>query len=172
MGTRIALPDGSTAVLREVRPEDKPLFREGFSELSAHSRYLRFFEARKTLTEEDLRYLTEVDGHDHHAIVAIATGPDGRVHGAGSARFIRDPRHGDRAEMAVVVVDRYQGHGIGRALLRLLIRAARAREVKTLEARLLAENHRLLAALQRIAPSGTVRTDPAESVLTYEFGTD
>ena len=72
------------------------------------------------LGDGDLRYLTEVDQHDHVALVAF-DGDDL----VGVARFVR--RDGtDSAEAAVTIVDEWQGRGLGTALANLL--AERARE--------------------------------------------
>ncbi|MGZ4247911.1 MAG: hypothetical protein ACXVUE_06340 [Solirubrobacteraceae bacterium] len=42
-----------------------------FARLSPESRYRRFLAAMPELTEEMVGYLTEVDHHDHEAIVAL-----------------------------------------------------------------------------------------------------
>ncbi len=65
------LRDGTKVLLRLVRPSDKQLLLRGFEQLSARSRYLRFLTPKAVLTEEELRYLTELDGEDHFAIGAV-----------------------------------------------------------------------------------------------------
>src|SRR5262249_26789271 len=96
----LELRDGSTVELRPIRPEDKPIFLDGFARLTPESRYLRFFTGKDHLTDAELAYLTEVDGERHFALGAIA--PDGR--GAGVARFVRLEDEPDVAELAVTVV--------------------------------------------------------------------
>src|SRR5680860_710762 len=55
------LEDGTTLVIRPIRPEDKPLLLDGFNRLSERSRYFRFFTKLPTLSDNQLHYLTEVD---------------------------------------------------------------------------------------------------------------
>ena len=64
------LRDGTVVHLRLVRAEDKQLLRDGFDRLSADSRYRRFFTPKTHLTDDELRYLTELDGESHLAIGA------------------------------------------------------------------------------------------------------
>jgi hypothetical protein len=62
--------------IRPVRPEDRTALQVGFDRLSERSRYRGFLSPRSRLTHSELRYFTEVDHHDHEALVAIdpATG--------------------------------------------------------------------------------------------------
>jgi hypothetical protein len=66
------------------RPADKELLRTGFERLSGQSRYARFFTPRTALSDDELRYLTEVDQEDHVAIGA-ASERDGEQSGLGVA---------------------------------------------------------------------------------------
>ena len=75
------------------------------------------------LSEAMVRYLTDVDHHDHEAVVALDAATD---EGVGVARYVRDPERPTRAEAAVTVTDDWQGRGLGTLLLELL--AVRARE--------------------------------------------
>jgi len=116
----VRLTDGSRMTLRPVEPADKRLLAAAFDELSEESRYRRFFTPLRELDERQLVYLTEVDRHDHEALLAI----DPRSGScAGVARFVRVAA--DVAEPAIVVADRWQRLGLGTALLEQL--AARAR---------------------------------------------
>ena len=95
--------------------------RTAFARLSARSRQLRFLTAKNTLSEAELRFLTEVDHHDHEALGALSA--DGR--GVGIARYIRDPGDPKAAEIAVTIVDDWQGRGLGTELLAQLSDRAR-----------------------------------------------
>ena len=68
---RDRLLDGRPVLVRAIRPEDKAMLREGFRRLSPQSVYLRFFQAKKELSEAELRYLTEVDFQSHVALLVI-----------------------------------------------------------------------------------------------------
>lgn len=151
------LRDGTSAVVRTVRPEDKQLLREGFERLSPESRYRRFLSAKQRLTEAELRYLTEVDGTTHVAIGALRRDPAGdlpdgreRYEGLGIGRFICLDDAPDVAEAAIAVVDTAQGNGLGSLLLRRLVEAAVERGVRRFRCVVLASNdpmRRLLEGL-------------------------
>src|ERR1700744_6156523 len=81
------LRDGSTVLIRPVTPADTGLVADIFAGLSPESRRLRFLTAKDELRPAELRYLTDVDHHDHEAIAALDAST-GRS--AGIARYIRD----------------------------------------------------------------------------------
>ena len=90
-------------LLRALRPDDGPGLAEAFEQLSETSRYRRFFAVKPRLSERSLAFFTDVDHRDHEALVAVTPG-SGQL--AGAARFIRNPREPDEAEVAVTVVVR------------------------------------------------------------------
>jgi GNAT superfamily N-acetyltransferase len=126
---RVSLLDGSAAILRLVRPSDKDALRRGVERLSPRSRYLRFFNSKRKLSERELAYLTQTDNVSHLAIGAVTEGPDGVEEGLGIARFVRSASEPDQAEAAVAVIDDWQGKGLGTVLLLRLIAAARERGI-------------------------------------------
>ena len=144
------LPDGTRLRLRFIVPSDKTLLTSGLSRLSPQSRAQRFLVPKSRLTEEELRYLTEVDGEDHVAIVAVHEDDPARLAGVG--RFIRDPREPDQAEMAITICDALQGMGLGRTIGLALADVARARGIRRFTASLLGTNvvaARLFRAISR-----------------------
>src|ERR1700744_5338646 len=121
------LRDGSTVLIRPVTPADTGLVAAIFAGLSPESRRLRFLTAKDELKPAELRYLTEVDHHDHEAISALdaATGE-----GVAIARYIRDRGRPATAEIAVAVVDGWQGRGLGTELITRLADLARQAGVR------------------------------------------
>jgi GNAT superfamily N-acetyltransferase len=117
------LSDGSRIEIRPLTGADKTGLAAGFERLSPLSRYRRFFTVTPELTAKQLAYLTEIDHHDHEALVAIEPATN---HGLGVARYVRSPEHPAEAEVAVAVADDWQRRGLGTLLLRHL--AARAHE--------------------------------------------
>ena len=140
------LRDDSVVLVRRVDPTDKDTIRAGFDRLGAESRYRRFLSPMPELTEHMLRYLTEVDHHDHEAMIAID--PDSGQ-GVGIARFIRTGRP-DVAEVAVTVVDDWQGRGLGTRLLELLAARAREEGISRFTALVLATNADIIDLLGRL----------------------
>jgi catechol 2,3-dioxygenase-like lactoylglutathione lyase family enzyme/GNAT superfamily N-acetyltransferase len=99
------------------------------------------------LSQAQLRYLTEVDHHDHEALIALAADEPGEP-GLGVARYIRLPRRPGSAEAAVTVIDEYQGRGLGTLLLLLLARAAITRGIRRFVAYVLEENRPMREILE------------------------
>lgn len=149
--SQVTLADGSTITLREVRADDKDAIAAGFEALSPESRYRRFFSAMSRLSAADLRYLTEVDHHDHEAVIGF----DGDGGPVGVARYVRSESPTE-AEVAVAVVDAWQGRGAATALLERLIERARENGIERFVASVLQENEDALELFRSIAPD-----DPA-----------
>lgn len=152
---QVMLRDETMVLVRAVEPSDKNLIRAGFDRLGDESRYRRFLAPTAELTEPMLRYLTEVDHHDHEALVALD--PDSGE-GVGIARFVRTgPRN--NAEVAVTVVDDWQGRGLGTILLELLAERAREEGIETFSALLLATNTDMLDLLRRLGSTRVIERE-------------
>jgi protein lysine acetyltransferase len=143
--------DDLTVLVRAIRPEDKELLRAGFDRLSPESRYRRFFAPLDHLSDQDLRYLTEVDHSDHEALVAIDPKSGDAI---GVARYVRsdDPAE---AEVAVVVADPWQHHGLGTTLLEHLVERAREEGIDHFVALVLSDNDPALEMFRSLAPGGS-----------------
>lgn len=138
MTADVDMPDGTHLVLRPVRPDDKERIAEAFARMSPRTRYRRFFAPINALSEPFLAALTEVDYVDRFAFVALACEGDHQAL-VGVARYARlEDRSG--AECALVVVDEYQGRGIGTLLLDALIFEALEAGIERFEGEVLAEN--------------------------------
>lgn len=146
---RTALRDGTPVLLRQIRPTDREQLADGFAHLSPSSRYLRFRAPIDRLTDEQLTELTEVDHHDHEAIVAIDLGREHRP-GIGVARYVREPYEREVAETAVTVADGYQGRGVGTLLLGALAGRASDEGVRVFRSYVLAGNVGMLEVFDHL----------------------
>jgi GNAT superfamily N-acetyltransferase len=151
---QLVLRDGSRIEVRPVRPDDKERLRQGFARLSAESRYRRFLTALDQLSDEQVRYLTEIDYADHMAWVALDPAQPGRP-GVGVARYVRLPEDPAVAEAAVTVLDEYQGRGIGTILLRLLAGSAREHGIGAFRGYVLADNDPMVDILHDLGAAVT-----------------
>ncbi len=124
--------------IRPIKPDDAERLVEFHSHLSPHSCYLRFFTFHPTLSPKEVERFTCVDYVDRLALVAEEDGTLIAV-----ARFDRHEGTTE-AEVAFVVADDYQGHGIASLLLDELVLAARERGITTFLADTLSENHAML----------------------------
>jgi GNAT superfamily N-acetyltransferase len=157
-GEPVTLRDGSRVLVRQVRPQDKPLFERGIARLGHRSRYQRFLSIHPpSLSPEELVFFTEVDHADHEAIGAIdeATGE-----GVAVARYMRLPAAPEVAEAAITVLDEWQGRGLGTVLGDRLAALAELRGITRFTATLFATNR---AMAHVFAHLGTVREAPPEA---------
>lgn len=154
----LVLRDGTRALVRPVRPDDRDRLVEGFSRLSPRSRYLRFHMHVDELSEEQVRYLTEVDGRDHAAWAALDEDAPGQP-GMGVARYVRLVEQPTVAEAAITVVDDYQGRGLGTVLLGVLARHARDNGIRWFRNYVLAENEAMIALLDDLGATSRPEGD-------------
>jgi GNAT superfamily N-acetyltransferase len=159
-GDCAVLPDGGVIHVRPIEPEDKGLLRAGFERLSPESRYRRFLHSVKHLTDADLAYVTEVNHDDHEALVAVD--PHG-TELVGVARYVRLEKPAT-AEVAIAVLDDWQGRGVGTLLMHELTNRARAAGVRRFAATCLADNATVIDLLRRL---GEIRVDHPEPGLAH-----
>lgn len=134
----VVTDEGMCYLTRPIRPDDAERLKAFHSHLSPHTCYLRFFSYHPVLRAAEVERFTHVDYADRLALVAIA---DDRIIGVG--RYDRHPGT-DEAEVAFVIADKYQHHGIGSLLLDELVAAARDRGIATFLADTLYENQTML----------------------------
>ena len=138
-------------MIRPIRPEDKGMLADGLRRLSPESAQRRFLTPKRSFSRTELRYLTEVDGRNHVALVAeYPCYPVRRLIAVG--RFVIDQANPDAAEIAVTVADEWQGRGLGSVLGKHLAHLARNREVKRFTATMSSSNrpaHRLMEKLTK-----------------------
>lgn len=159
----VVLLDGTRMLVRPIRPDDRERIAAGFELLSPRSRYLRFHGHVDHLSDEQLRYLTEVDQRDHAAWVALDE--DRPQHpGMGVARYVRERAEPNVAEVAVTVVDEYQGRGVGTVLLGVLGRAARDQGLDTFRTYVLADNEMMTGFLDDLGVRSAPVSDGVRQV--------
>lgn len=166
---KVVLEDGTRAQLRLVRPDDKQLMLAAWERLSPESRYRRFFAAKASLSDAELRYLTEVDNVDHVAIGATRR-RRGKVEALGIARFIRLADRPLVADAAVTIVDDAQGKGLGKILLSRLIAAGRERGIERFSCDVLADNDGMRGLIRSLVPDAVERSEGP--IVTVEMELD
>jgi GNAT superfamily N-acetyltransferase len=156
LGAPFALPDGTHVRIRPWRHSDRQLLVSGFYRLSPTSSYRRFLSASPVLTKTMERDLTDIDHSEHEAIVALDE--RGRE-GLGIAHYVRSVERRNVAEVALAVIDDWQGRGLGTLLLNVISARAREQGIKTFTALMLAENHEMRALLDRLGPVRIIDAD-------------
>lgn len=143
------LKNGRQVCIRTIRPDDKGAIFDGFRNLSARSRQMRFFGPKNDVSDQELQYFTEIDNVHHVALVVIVK-DDGNERIIGGGRYMEYdiPAMRGQAEVAFAVVDEYQGLGLATLLFKYLIQIARQNGMKTLRADVLTENIAMLKVFE------------------------
>ena len=147
-GFDVLLADGTTAHVRAITPDDAPAVSALYSRLSRETIVLRYLGPHPQMSATEVEQLVHPDGVD--VVVLIAELRDMIV---AIAQYFREPGQ-DEAEVAFLVDDSYQGHGIGTILLEHLASEGRRHGIRRFAADTLAENHKMLRVL---AEAGFVR---------------
>jgi GNAT superfamily N-acetyltransferase len=130
------LRNGTPVLIRPIRAEDKRLLEDELRCLSETSIQRRFLSPKKRFSASELRYLSEVDGWNHVALVA-----ESRTRRLlAVARYVRHPDDAGTAEVAVAVCDDFQRMGLGSLLGEELAQRARMRGVRRFTATMASDN--------------------------------
>jgi len=137
---RLLLPDGTHIFVRPVRPDDDELFRNFAKGLTEQDARQRFFVPKKELSDADLDRLVHIDYERAMAFIAIEESSGIMI---GVVRLHAEPNR-DSREFAITVRSDFQGHGLGRMLMQLIIDYARSLSLRVIEGRTLYENKAML----------------------------
>jgi RimJ/RimL family protein N-acetyltransferase len=149
------LDRGARVLIRPIEPGDKERLANGLRQLSDESIRKRFLAAKPRFTAAELRYLTEVDGINHIALVAVLERDPEQL--VAVARCVRLPDRPGTAEMAIAVGDPWQTQGLGRELATRLADAALAVGIRRFAATMLGDNEaarRLMRTFSRRLEEG------------------
>lgn len=171
-GIVIELPNEGRVRIRPARVDDLEAIKAGFERLSEESRYLRFFSARPNLGDGLAASLTDIDHTTHFAWAVFdpdrpsEVGDDSGL-GVAAARLILD-EDPTSAEAALTVVDEYQGRGIGRFLVELLVATAADVGARVLRFEILRQNRGMIALAAGMGATGHP-IDGDRSVVEYRL---
>lgn len=141
----LTLYDGSVLHVRAISPDDVERLRAFHRQLSPDTITFRFFHFLPELSAEDAAHFTHVDFLSRMALVATTGNGDAEE----ILGVVRYDQIGDTtAEVAFVVVDRWQGHGIATALLHLLASYARTKGFTSFIAVTMGNNARMIEVLR------------------------
>jgi RimJ/RimL family protein N-acetyltransferase len=154
---RELLGDGSQIEVRSLRPEDENDMLAAVARTSAQSLQRRFFVVKRGFSEKERDFFMNIDFRNHVALIALAQEDDRPVIVGGGRYIVFEP---GRAEMAFVVVDAWQGRGIGSLLLRHLVKIAGNTGLQELTAEVLPENAAMLKVFRKFDFRPGPRRDP------------
>ena len=135
--------DGTQVRIRPIRPEDVRMEQEFVRALSPESRYMRFMNTIREVSPAQLVRLTQID-YDREMAYVATIDADGAEKEVGVVRYATSP-DGESCEFAIVVADDWQGKGLARRLMGVLIDTARGANLRYMHGDFLAENTRMLA---------------------------
>jgi len=134
---------GGDVEIRALRPDDKDDMLAAVGRTGTQSLQRRFFVVKRGFSENEIAFFMNIDFANHVALVALADEGGRKVIIGGGRYIITEP---GQAEIAFVVIDDYQGQGIGTLLMRHLAVIARKAGLKALIADVLPEN----AAMRKV----------------------
>jgi acetyltransferase len=143
----LALKDGSTAVIRPIRPEDEPLmikFHHGLSETSVYYRYFGMLKLEERISHERLARICFNDYDREIALVLERPAPGSMEHEILGVARLSKVFGTNEAEFAIIVTDPWHNKGLGGELTRRIIEVARAEKLDLLRAIVLPENREML----------------------------
>ena len=145
------LRDGRPIEIRALRQDDEVDMLAAIDRTNAESLRRRFFVTKRGFSEQEKTFFLNVDFVSHVALVATIDEGGQRAIVGGGRYVVTGPGKG---EVAFVVIDAYQGQGIGAMLTRHLVNLARVAGLKELAADVLPEN----AAMRKVLGKFGFRT--------------
>ncbi|MBI4742532.1 MAG: bifunctional acetate--CoA ligase family protein/GNAT family N-acetyltransferase [Betaproteobacteria bacterium] len=136
------LPDGRLVTIRPIRPEDADIEQDFVKRMSDESKYYRFMDTLRELTQAMLVRFTQIDYDREMALIATIPGEDGKELQIGVSRYVTNP-DGESVEFALAVADDWQKHGVGRKLMTALIDSARQKGYRAVVGDVLALNSKM-----------------------------
>jgi len=139
--SRWKLKDGTSVVLRPIKPEDEALVHDLFQSLSEETMRFRFFQQIRDVPHETLTRYCNIDYDREIAIVAEEKKDTRKI--IGVSRLILEP--GRRCgEFAVVVGDQWQGLGLGSKLVDYVVKISKDMRLKTIGGAILSRNPKMI----------------------------
>jgi len=139
----ITLENGVPALIRPIRSEDEPLIYHLFKTVSEETIVFRFNQRLTDMPHERLARYCQLDYERELAFVALIKESPDQERIIADVRILKMPDL-VTAELAILVADEWQGHGIGTMLIDYCITIARELEIKTLWMEILRQNSRML----------------------------
>jgi acetyltransferase len=156
--------DGQEVLIRPIRPEDEPLMVRFHGRLSERSVYLRYFHLVNLAARVSHQRLVRICFNDYNREIALIVerrDPATREPEILAVGRLAKAHAVDEAELAVLIADDYQGHGLGTELWRRLVEIARAEKLDRVTAEILPENFQMIEICRLLG----FRLEPDEDVL-------
>ena len=163
--TTCRLKDQTVVELGRIDPQDRERLLNGFKRISKKTNIARFHTFKKEITEDEIRYLLSLDNVNQLAVGAID--PDSQDIGIGLARYVRSEPDSAEAAVAIIIIDAYQGKGLGKILYTELMKEAYRNNIRTFINYVKKDNQAMIQLLKSL---GAVKHLEYEQV--FEFTVD
>ena len=164
--------EGMAVMIRPIRPEDEPLMVKFHSTLSEQSVYLRYFHMEKLdsrVAHDRLLQKCFIDYDREMALVVDRQDPQSGEHEILAVGRLTKAPASSEAEVAVLVSDKAQKHGLGTELIRRLIEVARDEKLKRIVAIILPENYGMMALAKHFLFTVRESADPGVIVAALDI---
>lgn len=154
--TTMTTKDGVELIVRPVKPTDEEMLSDMFYDLSDQTIINRFFSMLKSMPHRKLQEFCCIDYNTEMSLVVVAgSPPKEKIVGIGSYHL--NPAT-QRAEVAFLVADAWQGRGIGTFLMQMLVKIAKSRNIKGFTAEVLRDNVAMIALMHKsgVPPKSTL----------------
>lgn len=163
---RELLRDGGEIEIRALRREDEADMLAAVGNTSAQSLQRRFFVMKRHFSDKERAFFMDIDFKNHVAIVALAEDAGRKAVVGGGRYIVFEP---GRAEMAFIVIDTWQGRGVGSILMHHLVKIAREAGLRELTAEVLPENAAMIKVFGKFGFKPGSRRDPQAIHLSLKF---
>ncbi|MFX1293924.1 MAG: GNAT family N-acetyltransferase [Promethearchaeota archaeon] len=163
--------DECDVLIRPLTPNDENLILEFFYELSDETKYYRFLYWKSSISRKEVKQYTNIDYENNFTLGAVIEVKDKngklREKVIGVAQFFRDLTDYVVAEMAVVVIDEWQGKGCGSQLLKNLITIAKHKGIQWIIGLTLSQNDVVCNILKRFGHKIYIET--SKGIISFKF---
>ena len=163
--TTYLLNNGTQLNFRAIHPTDEPRMRDLFYKLSAATIYYRFMSHQKRVSRHQIQDFVYIDHRNDVTIVTTLPEAHGEEILAVGSYYLDHKTN--LAEVAFVVSDQWQNHGIGTFLLKHLMRIARRNGIRGFTAEVLTENKPMQAVINK--SNCKIKSKFTGSVYSYEM---
>ncbi|MFZ1073370.1 MAG: GNAT family N-acetyltransferase [Verrucomicrobiia bacterium] len=163
--TTYLLNDGTQLNFRPIHPTDEPRMRDLFYKLSEATIYYRFMSHQTRVSRHQIQDFVYIDHRNDVTIVGTLPEVYGEEIIVVGSYYLDQKTN--LAEVAFVVGDDWQNHGIGTFLLKHLMRIARRNGIRGFTAEVLTENKPMQAVINK--SNCKIRSKLAGNVYSYEM---
>jgi acetyltransferase len=164
------MKDRTPLTLRPIRPEDEPLMVKFHGTLSEQSVYYRYFEPLKFSERVTHERLAQICFNDYDREIALVAVHQNRSSGeseiVGVGRLSK-MHWCNEAQFAIIISDEWQGRGLGKEFLKMLVQIGRDEKLDRITASILSSNHAMLRVSREAG--FILRHDPGETECHAEF---